>query len=139
MSGIVCEYIWITGKNENNDLPFTIRSKSRRFFDTSGIDVNDVTTFPEWNYDGSSTNQATTSNSEIILKPQAIFIDPFYQDEITKEYTRYLILCDIYVFNAKTNEYEPHSDNHRYNAMKLFTEKNNQVYDPWYGMEQEFF
>ena len=32
---------------------------------------------PSWNYDGSSTYQVTTSNSEVILKPVAVYRDPF--------------------------------------------------------------
>lgn len=32
---------------------------------------------PDWNFDGSSCYQATTENSEIIIKPVAFFPDPF--------------------------------------------------------------
>ena len=31
----------------------------------------------DWNYDGSSTNQAPGSDSEVIIKPCALFPDPF--------------------------------------------------------------
>ena len=31
----------------------------------------------EWNYDGSSTGQAPGHDSEVLLRPAAIFRDPF--------------------------------------------------------------
>ena len=37
---------------------------------------------PSWNYDGSSTYQATTSNSEVILKPVAVYRDPHFEKEM---------------------------------------------------------
>ena len=36
-----------------------------------------VTDLKVWNYDGSSTGQADGHNSEVLLKPRAIFNDPF--------------------------------------------------------------
>ena len=33
--------------------------------------------FPEWNYDGSSTGQAEGLNSELLLKPVAVYNNPF--------------------------------------------------------------
>ena len=48
----------------------------------------DLSTLPEWNYDGSSTNQASTDDSEMILKPVKVYDDPFAGD--------YLVLCEVY-------------------------------------------
>ncbi|PPD79390.1 hypothetical protein GOBAR_DD23688 [Gossypium barbadense] len=39
--------------------------------------VSDPSKLPKWNYDGSSTGQASGEDSEVILYPQAIFKDPF--------------------------------------------------------------
>ena len=36
-----------------------------------------MTDLKVWNYDGSSTGQADGHNSEVLLKPRAIFNDPF--------------------------------------------------------------
>ena len=55
---IMAEYIWIDGA-------CGLRSKSR----TLDKKPNSVADLPEWNYDGSSCYQATTENSEIIMKP----------------------------------------------------------------------
>jgi len=107
-------YIFIDGNKE-------LRSKSRTMpkKDYEAIDL------PEWNYDGSSTKQAEGNYSEIIIKPQTIFKDPFRKDGL-------LVICDTYLPNGK-----PHITNKRYNANKIFNKKLGDV--PWYGMEQEFF
>jgi glutamine synthetase len=71
---IFAEYIWIDGYGK-------LRSKNRVIRNINGIDfkVDDATYYPQWNYDGSSTNQATTNESEVILKPVAVYEDPFFQ------------------------------------------------------------
>ena len=88
-SQLIIEYIWLGGKNE-------LRSKTR-VLDESIIQIysqpsderteslllkkdNEPDVYvhvPHWNYDGSSTGQASGEDSEVIIKPQAIFNDPF--------------------------------------------------------------
>jgi glutamine synthetase len=63
---IIATYIWIDGS-------LTLRSKNR----TLDKKVTKVEDLPEWNFDGSSCYQATTENSEIIMKPVAFYPDPF--------------------------------------------------------------
>ncbi len=63
----ILEYIWIDGTGLN------LRSKTR----TVHYEVKNLASIPEWNYDGSSSYQATTANSEVILKPVAYYPDPF--------------------------------------------------------------
>lgn len=46
--------------------------------------------YPWWKFDGSSTGQATGNESDVHLKPVAIYVDPFYKD-----YGR-LVLCETY-------------------------------------------
>lgn len=64
---IMAEYIWIDG----TDVGLRCKARTLNFFPQSIEEV------PVWNYDGSSTYQASTHNSEVILKPVAMFRDPF--------------------------------------------------------------
>ena len=103
------EYIWIDGNSR-------LRSKTRIV--TPGD-------FPEWDYDGSSTNQATSLNSEIVLKPCAVFKDPFRSNGS-------LVLCATYDQNG-----HPLATNYRDWAVDIFNA--NLEEEPWYGIEQEYF
>lgn len=109
---IIAEYIWIGGNGE-------LRSKARTL-------DSKYTKLPEWNYDGSSTNQAPGYNSEVILKPKASFSCPFRKDD------NILVLCDTY-----TNDNKPLKTNTRFEADRLFKMALDER--PWFGLEQEFF
>jgi len=107
-------YVWIGGNKE-------LRAKSKTL-PKKDYQVSDL---PDWDYDGSSTKQATGESSEVIIKPQAIFKDPFRKDGL-------LVLCDTYLPSGL-----PHPTNKRHNAVKNFNQKLEE--EPWYGIEQEFF
>jgi len=110
------EYIWIDAFNNLRSKAKTIYSPFNKF------NVNDL---PEWNFDGSSTGQAEGKNSEVILKPVSLFIDPFRSNN------GMLVLCECY--DPLGN---PLSSNHRHNSEKIF--KNIEKYEPWFGLEQEY-
>jgi len=117
---IIAEYIWHDSKSH-------IRSKTRVIHEyIKKITINSL---PDWNYDGSSTDQATTENSEVILKPVFFCKDPFRT--IDKNIC-IIILCDLWL-----SEDEPHPHNTRVNAQKIFTKYNNSKI--LFGLEQEFF
>lgn len=58
------EYIWIGGNDE-------FRSKSKIMKE---VDLENI---PEWNYDGSSTDQAFDTDTEVLLKPVKVIKSPF--------------------------------------------------------------
>merc|ERR1711893_588682 len=59
----VLEYVWLDGSG------ITLRSKCR----SVPGKVDSLDQCPEWNYDGSSCYQAETDNSEVIMRPVAMF------------------------------------------------------------------
>jgi glutamine synthetase len=117
----VClEYIWLGGAGE-------LRSKTK-VYDISHEDLltEEASVFPDWNYDGSSTAQAEGTDSEVILKPRASFMDPF------RGSPHRLVMCDTYRPDGT-----PLESNHRAKAVELFSI--NSESKPWYGLEQEYF
>ena len=114
---MILEYIWLDSQQQ-------CRSKTKICKD---FDIVKPQTLPEWNYDGSSTGQATTEDSEIILRPVKVVKDPF-----RKGNHKYLVLCDTYNKDGTPNKF-----NTRHNANKIFSE--NQELEPMFGLEQEFF
>jgi glutamine synthetase len=122
---VFLEYIWL-------DSVCATRSKTRVIqVESVLVSLSDI---PIWNYDGSSTGQAETSTSEIIIKPIAMYNDPFMQQSIPNA-EAYLVLCDTYV--ASGDNLVPHSTNTRVMANAIFSRYEDQK--PWYGIEQEFF
>jgi glutamine synthetase len=119
-SRTILEYIWIGGKNE-------LRSKTRV---VNICPTSDPSHIPEWNYDGSSTWQADSNgDTEIILKPCAIYKDPFRDID---DSSCLLLLCDTYDTYGNLTP-----SNHRHLANNLF-EKGKDC-EPWFGLEQEYF
>lgn len=127
MSKKQLEYIWIGGNGE-------LRSKTKVFnwpvLKSDGTPAHfSLIECPEWNYDGSSTGQASGEDSEVILKPCALFPDPF-----RKSNNAYLVLCATYTPDGK-----PLDTNNRAYAEKIFSGNTNRDASPWYGLEQEYF
>lgn len=109
------EYVWIGGNSE-------LRSKTK----VMNKHIEHIDDLSIWNYDGSSTGQANGHESEIILKPRALFNDPFRTGH------HKLVFCDTY-----TPQDEPLSNNYRHWADELFNSKLDE--EPWFGLEQEYF
>ena len=117
---IIADYIWLDNKNN-------LRSKIKVFENEAVLDIN---SYPMWNYDGSSTGQADTENSEVILKPVRVV-----KDYINYKDNTYLVLCETYI--KSNNELVPHTTNTRNIAVNTFN--NNPENKPMYGLELEFF
>jgi len=117
---IKAEYIWI-------DASGNPRSKTK-ILDYDYDSPIALHFFPIWNFDGSSTGQANTDDSEVLLKPVRIYKDPF-----TKHHN-VLILCE-----TLNHDNTPHSTNTRRVAFDIFDKYNSRLLKPWFGIEQEFF
>lgn len=123
----IAEYVWL-------DCNQRFRSKSKIFFNVNSLETinGEITasSFPVWNYDGSSTGQASGQASEVRLIPVAIFNDPFRIKFGTKNY---LVLCEC---RDITNN--PVQSNTRSVASKIFNNPLVANEEPWYGIEQEY-
>ena len=111
---MIAEYVWIDGKKQ-------YRSKYKTIEDPSDIYLE------PWNYDGSSTSQATCNESEIFLHPVYHVSNPFLPKSI-------LVLCDTYL------DYElskPALNNHRQEC-KMICDEYKSI-NPTFGFEQEYF
>lgn len=124
MTVYTVEYIWFDGDYNIRNKTRVLNSKFNKLL------LKDV---PTWNYDGSSTNQADGNDSEIILKPRAIFKNPLSKYLNIRTYTKgYIVVCDTY--NSKD---EATLTNNREWANKIFSMASNE--QPWYGLEQEYY
>lgn len=106
-----------------------VRSKARTI---AGVQkITSLKQLPEWNYDGSSCYQASTQNSEIIMKPVAFFPDPF------RGGNNVIVMTETYTW--KDNQYKdlvPANSNFRHYAKMIFDAYPGE--EPWYGIEQEY-
>jgi glutamine synthetase len=120
---IIAEYVWIDGSG------ILLRSKCR----TLNGPVKSIEDIPEWNYDGSSCYQATTENSEVIMKPVAYFRDPFRRGD------NIMVLTETYKWTDSTcQKLEPCNTNFRYFANKVWNHPKVAGEETWYGIEQEY-
>ena len=107
------EYIWIDG----NQPTAKMRSKTKVIADgeTPGI----------WGFDGSSTQQATGDNSDVVLNPVLVLPDPLRGGDHKLVMTETL-LTDL----------TPHPSNAR--AACAAASEKYASFDMWYGIEQEY-
>lgn len=121
----ILEYIWIDGRGN-------LRSKYRTAYpkiESCRDGAYNYIPVEDWNYDGSSTHQASTENSEITLVPVAHYANPFFESG-----RAFLILCDTYRADGR-----PTDTNFRCHALKAFEMGGARHVDPWFGIEQEYF
>ena len=115
---VILEYVWIDGY-EN------LRSKIRILSAVKDENNNLSLNVPNWNFDGSSTNQTKSRISDIILKPVRLFVNPFFEEN------SFLVLCET--FNPDNS---PHETNTRRN-LDLNSEKYSSL-ESLFGIEQEY-
>lgn len=111
---VLAEYIWIDGTNG-------LRSKCK----TLDIKPSSVADLPEWNFDGSSTEQAPGEDSDVYLRPVAIYPDPFRRGD------NIIVLAECY-----NSDGTPNKSNYRHECEKVM--KSHEEEDIWFGIEQEY-
>jgi len=114
----MAEYIWI-------DSTSGVRSKSKTLTKIPESGVFKVEDLPEWNFDGSSTGQAPGDNSDVYLRPVAVFPDPF------RGSPNILVITECWNADGTPNKY-----NYRHECAKLM--KAHAAHKPWFGLEQEY-
>ncbi|KAL9632027.1 MAG: hypothetical protein Q9164_005563, partial [Protoblastenia rupestris] len=111
---VLAEYVWIDGTNG-------VRSKTK----TLGGPVKSYKELSEWNFDGSSCGQAPSDNSDVYLRPVAIFPDPFRGGD------NILVMCECWDHDGTPNKF-----NYRHDCARQMAAHADQK--PWFGLEQEY-
>jgi glutamine synthetase len=106
--------VWIDGD-------YGLRAKSKTLFSIP----KSLDELGEWNFDGSSTNQAEGHDSDVYMRPVAIFKDPFLGGD------NILVLTDTYQADGKPNK--TNFRNVCNAAMQAAA-----AHIPWFGIEQEY-
>jgi len=112
---IKLEYVWLDGYKPEPNLRSKVKIVEYNTVNNAFLDGN----FPMWNFDGSSTNQANTGNSDRLLKP----IRHYMSDILSTVY----ILCEVL-----NPDGTPHESNKRSQITEGYE-------DLWFGFEQEYF
>ncbi|KAL9619525.1 MAG: hypothetical protein Q9160_005888 [Pyrenula sp. 1 TL-2023] len=110
----LAEYVWIDGHNG-------LRSKIK----TLSKPPKSVDDLPEWNFDGSSTDQAPGDNSDVYIRPCAIFPDPWRGEP------NVIVMCETWDPDGTPNKF-----NYRHEAARLM--EANASHKFWFGLEQEY-
>ena len=112
---IKLEYVWLDGYKPEPNLRSKVKIVEYESIKNAFLDGQ----FPMWNFDGSSTNQAVTGNSDRLLKP----VRHYVSEVLSTVY----VLCEV--LNADGT---PHESNKRSQIGEGYE-------DLWFGFEQEYF
>jgi len=107
------EYVWLDGYTPVPNLRGKTQVKEYESFP-------ELAELPLWGFDGSSTKQASGSDSDCVLKPVSVYPDATRINGV-------LVLCEVMLPDGKT----PHPTNSR----SAITDDP----DAWFGFEQEYF
>ncbi len=131
---IQAEYIWVDGGKPLNEAKTERNYKRLRSKTKILHDMTPEPLYPEnfpkyiesWGFDGSSTHQADTGESDVKLVPVRVVPDPI------RGVPNLLVLCETYSFN-KDGADKPHVSNTRHRLAQLM--KRFGSLDPWVGIE----
>ena len=120
-SYIYAKYLWVDGSKPTP----LLRGKTRVLSYEKSLDLKD---FPVWNFDGSSTNQAKTGDSDCELRPCYFVIDPLRGPGGK----HVIVLCEVY-----DKDGNPHKTNMRRGLAELMDRGGKDI-DAYIGFEQEY-
>ena len=125
---IITEYVWIS----DYKLPI-IRSKVRVLPELHTLCTDQLLDLElDWSYDGSSTGEASAEkNTEVVLKPVKVYIDPLHESTESVKY--YIVLCETYNCDGIT----PCLNNNRRSTVDIL--ERNKDNKELFGIEQEYF
>ena len=118
----LCEYIWIDGASPTHKL----RSKSRVLSLNKKPEEVQLSDFPDWGFDGSSTYQAKGSDSDLVLKPVNFVLNPLRGSD------SFLVMCEVFKPDGSA-----HKTNTRAELRRVLSAGAKQE-EPWFGVEQEY-
>ena len=118
MKVVHIDYLWVDGF----DTP-SIRSKTKVEPFKENDNGEQALEIRGWNFDGSSTGQASTSDSERLLTPVRLY-------QVSTQ--QYIVLCEVTNVDATA-----HDTNYRAVLREFLTE--NPTKNLWLGFEQEYF
>jgi len=116
---IIAEYLWIDGT-----VPTSILRSKTKVIHAEDTNTT-LSTFEDWAFDGSSTNQAPGNESDRLLKPIRFAPDPVRGDGA------YLVMCEVL-----NPDGTPHHTNKRSELVKLVEGREDS--EPWVAFEQEY-
>lgn len=122
---IILEYVWIDGYDNTRSKIKVVDHNEMFDNDVSVLNKKFIHKIPEWNCDGSSCGLAETDDSDIIIIPVKLFVNPFFSNK------SYLVLCETF-----NKDYTPHITNKRLENVKAFETNKNEEF--LFGMEQEY-
>jgi glutamine synthetase len=115
------EYVWLDGYQPEPNLRSKVKIVDYESIKNSlALGVNKL---PMWNFDGSSTKQAETGDSDRLLKPVRMYTSKVFPVELKTVY----VLCEVL-----NPDGTPHKTNTR-------SKLNEEQEDLWLGFEQEYF
>jgi len=113
------EYVWLDGYKPEPNLRSKVKIVEYEKVKNAFLDGK----FPMWNFDGSSTLQAETGNSDRLLKPVRHYLPHVFPLENNTVY----VLCEVL-----NPDGTPHETNQRSKIGEGYE-------DLWFGFEQEYF
>ncbi len=114
MAKIKLEYIWLDGYKPTQNMRSKTKVEEHEDFKGTLEEIGN------WSFDGSSTQQATGGNSDCLLVPVAIYVDPARDNG-------FLVMCEV--MNADGTA-------HVSNGRSTIDDTDS---DFWFGFEQEYF